>query len=342
MKKRVTLKDVALKAGLHQSAVSMALRNHPRIGKETRERIVRIAEQMGYRPDPGLSALAAYRNSLRSSEYRGEIALIGRNLPVQPASTLTTEAVILGMQARAERHGYRVAPFDLKDAALSPQRLNAILKARNIQGVVVARLDMHCLAFLHQIDWNAITTVGLGRWPAYPPVTRIEHNQYSSMQKILHRMLRRGYRRIGLMHTLRNLKEIAFHPESAYLQMLTRSRFANPHPTFYLDRRPLSELTAWAEANRLDAVVSSVPPASLVSGGDFRDLFPQRYGFACLNLHNFDGSVAGINQHLDTLGGRVIDVVVAQIQRGERGIPQTISHITTEGTWVEGDTLRKR
>ncbi len=339
MGKRITLRDVAGAAGVHLSSVSMALRNHPRIGKATRERIQRIAEEMGYRPDPGLSALAAYRSGLRPAEGRGEIGLIGLNLPGAPTAVTTTGAVVLGLRERAERLGYSIPSFDLKDPALTPRRLNGILRARNIQGVILTRMDLRRVEFLRKIDWNDITAVGLGRWPAFPPVPRIEHNQYATMQTILHRMLRRGYRRIGLVHNFRNLKGISFYPEAAYLQTLTRSRFAEPHPVFYLDRRPVEEFEEWAEANRLDAVISNLEPAALLRGNDYGDLFPQRYGFACLNLHTFDGSVAGVNQHLDLLGGRAVDVVVAQIQRGDRGFPPVTSHILIDGSWEEGATL---
>ena len=44
--------------------MSLALRNHPRLPLETRERIRSLAEKMGYRPDPFLRALVAYRGKM--------------------------------------------------------------------------------------------------------------------------------------------------------------------------------------------------------------------------------------------------------------------------------------
>src|ERR1035437_9617752 len=62
--RRVTLADVARKAGVHVTTVSLALRNHPRLPPHTRERIQALAKRLGYAPDPMLRALVAYRGKV--------------------------------------------------------------------------------------------------------------------------------------------------------------------------------------------------------------------------------------------------------------------------------------
>ncbi len=47
----VTLKDIAEKLNLHHTTVSKALRDHPDIKKETREKIKTLAEQLDYHPN---------------------------------------------------------------------------------------------------------------------------------------------------------------------------------------------------------------------------------------------------------------------------------------------------
>ena len=66
-KPRVLMKDVAKEAGVHQTTVSLALRNHPSLPKSTRDRIQELAHSMGYRPDPAISAIAAQRWSCGTS-----------------------------------------------------------------------------------------------------------------------------------------------------------------------------------------------------------------------------------------------------------------------------------
>jgi DNA-binding LacI/PurR family transcriptional regulator len=50
--------DVARKAGVDKSTVSLALSGSPKLPEATRSRIQRIAEELGYTPDPGLARLA--------------------------------------------------------------------------------------------------------------------------------------------------------------------------------------------------------------------------------------------------------------------------------------------
>jgi LacI family transcriptional regulator len=58
--KRVTMTDVARLAACSQSTVSVVLNNTPgiRISKETRERVIKVAEQLGYEIIPGHAALS--------------------------------------------------------------------------------------------------------------------------------------------------------------------------------------------------------------------------------------------------------------------------------------------
>lgn len=63
---RVTMADVASKVGVSRIAVSMALRDHHRISLATRKKVQRVAREMGFAPDPLLSALASARRHKRA------------------------------------------------------------------------------------------------------------------------------------------------------------------------------------------------------------------------------------------------------------------------------------
>ena len=49
-RRRVILKDIARKAGVHVTTVSLALRNHPRLPEITRKRIRRLRAKWGTSP----------------------------------------------------------------------------------------------------------------------------------------------------------------------------------------------------------------------------------------------------------------------------------------------------
>ena len=76
MAERTTIKDIAAAAGCSGATVSMALRHHPRIPHGTRARIESLAARMGYRPDPMLSSLIAYRLNRRPHPLRSVLAFV--------------------------------------------------------------------------------------------------------------------------------------------------------------------------------------------------------------------------------------------------------------------------
>jgi DNA-binding LacI/PurR family transcriptional regulator len=49
--RRITIKDIAKAANLTPSSVSRALNNHPRMSRETKEKVLKIAQKMGYSPN---------------------------------------------------------------------------------------------------------------------------------------------------------------------------------------------------------------------------------------------------------------------------------------------------
>ena len=59
--RRIGIEDVAAAANVSVATVSRALRHLPNVADSTRERVIGIAESMGYRPDPAASHLATGR-----------------------------------------------------------------------------------------------------------------------------------------------------------------------------------------------------------------------------------------------------------------------------------------
>ncbi len=54
----VTIEDVAEKAGVAVSTASMALNDKPSISSDTKEKVFRVAEELGYHPTAAARALA--------------------------------------------------------------------------------------------------------------------------------------------------------------------------------------------------------------------------------------------------------------------------------------------
>ena len=80
---RISLADIARKAGVHITTVSLALRDSPRLPVATKTRIKTLADEMGYQPDPMLSALTAYRRNAKIQQTQGTLAWITTTRDIQ-------------------------------------------------------------------------------------------------------------------------------------------------------------------------------------------------------------------------------------------------------------------
>ena len=70
MDRRPTLEDVATRAGVSRALVSIVMRNVPGASAETRERVRRAADEIGYRPDPRARRLRQLRTKLIGEMFR--------------------------------------------------------------------------------------------------------------------------------------------------------------------------------------------------------------------------------------------------------------------------------
>ena len=75
---RPSLRDIAKALGLSHVAVSLALRDSPRVSEARRAEVKAMADKLGYRPDPMLASLVAYRQSKRPAGIRACLGWINQ------------------------------------------------------------------------------------------------------------------------------------------------------------------------------------------------------------------------------------------------------------------------
>ena len=80
MNKKLTLHDIGRKLGLSATTISLALRDHPRISRETKDRISTLLEKMKYEPNRVARALVTGKSNLigvivpnSSDQYYAEV-----------------------------------------------------------------------------------------------------------------------------------------------------------------------------------------------------------------------------------------------------------------------------
>jgi DNA-binding LacI/PurR family transcriptional regulator len=135
-KKCLTIRQIAGEAGVHFTTVSKILRGQSRASAKTRERVLKVATEGGYCPNPLVSAWMAQRRVVRPASIHVNIAIIFERLRDRISNRFDRE---LGqvLVARARHHGFAANEFFLDDYPTF-EALGRVVRARGIQGIVWA------------------------------------------------------------------------------------------------------------------------------------------------------------------------------------------------------------
>lgn len=338
-KKRVTIRDIAAEAGVHFTTVSMALRNHPRLPAPTRKSIQKIAARLGYRPDPMLTALNAYRASRMPLHYQATIAWIN-NWPDR--RTLLTiqqfQEYFEGARARAQELGYTLEEFWLHEPGVSSDRLHRILKARNISTLLIAPQPFDAAPFPWDYREFSAVAFGYSLKPSLLHVVTSHH--FHSMNLIMQRLFELGYRRVGLIFPAGDDEKAENSCQGGLALSYLKWPQLQPIPPLLEEDPSDRELVLWLKAHRPDAVISFSHIARRLQALDQR--FPRDLGFVSLDLQRDEKTLSGIYQNDEIIGRTAVDLVVAMLHRGERDLPKVPIRTLVESEWIPGKTLRRQ
>lgn len=206
MARRPTIKDIARRAGVSESAVSFALNDRPGVSQDTRARIRRVAEELGWQPNSAARAL--------SGERAGAVGLV----LARPAQTLGVESFFLqlvsGIQEvlSADRVALLFQVVDGIDAECAVYR--RWWAERRVDGVLVVdpRTDDPRPELLTRLGLPAVMIGGTG---AGAPLSSVWADDARAMAQVVDHLYGLGHRRIthvaglpGLAHTARRIASL--------------------------------------------------------------------------------------------------------------------------------------
>ncbi len=337
---RSTQRDVARKAGVSQATVSMALSDNAFVALETRERIKQIAEEIGYQPDPYLVGLAAYRKRRSVPAFQATLAWLSNWHEARTSQWGgVSGAYFQGASARARVLGYKLEEHALKTEGMTPARMEQILLARNIQGILLPPQSRPG----SQLDFcfGRFSVVTFGYTLAAPQLHTVTLHHYRSVEILFRKLLNLGYQRPGL--AMRHREDIrtdriwsaAFWSEQRLLPANRRV------PLLLKETLDPERFLTWFKRYKPDVVIggrSDVLQWMIDAGVSV----PEEAGFATLNASEHDARLSGIWQNLQMTGAKALDLLIDMIHRGERGIPEVRSNLLIDATWVDGSTVRSQ
>ena len=340
----MTIRDIAERTGVSHVTVSYALRGMARVSTALRERICEEARRMGYRPDPMLRALSTYRRA-QHQETRIQSALAWLScwdLPEAMHTRKEFHAYWLGVKTVAENNGYRLESL-APNERLSVGRIQQIMRARNIRGVLIPPPQSTFSQDLSCFDWSKFAVVKFGHAFDRLPVNLVTSAHTHNAALAVRKMTERGYRRVGFVSTEYSIRRTLFL--SGVLLAQTDIEERDRVPFLSLSEADVKSgdperLRAWIERAKPDAILSNlseVPAMVRQAGYDI----PGDIGFAALSVHD-GNSDAGIDQKPFEIGKAACELVVSLILYGGWGYPEAPREVLIEGSWVDGSMLPVR
>ena len=334
----IPLQTIADLAGVSRSTVSLALRNRPKLAAATRERIQKIAEEIGYRPNSSISTLMTHLRSARTLLEQGVLAFL-TNHPTRDGwrkdEFRTYERFFEGAAARADRNGYRLDVFWMKEPGMTSSRMKKILEARGIQGAVIAPLlgrGGHL-----SLDISDLATVTFGVSVKRPKLHRVDNYQVQSVRTAMRELKRRGYRRIGFAAKRDDDRHVDYNWSTDYLEY--QHRVLGKHLPIYYPEVPTRETALeWIKSTQVDAIlcINTKIPKMIESSLPI----PEQLGVVILDRFDTDHAFAGIDGRPELSGAAAIDLLIGQLHRNERGVPTAPKLVLSEGIWVDGESVR--
>jgi LacI family transcriptional regulator len=132
--KPITIRDVAKEAGVSISTVSRAFNNYSDINSETREKILRISEELGYVPN------IVARSLVSSKNYR--LGLLIEDYDPAGLSNQMTFEIVMSFKNAATKQGFETVLLTTTSDMQKSERLDRLFSERHLDGAFIMGLKM--------------------------------------------------------------------------------------------------------------------------------------------------------------------------------------------------------
>jgi len=339
---KVTMGDLARQLGVSKNTVSLSLRHSPEIPAATRDRVLEVARQQGYTLNPVVSHLMA---ELRKSRTRGSQHTIGLLNAYRTRDAFrghpTIPAYVEGCRRRAQAQGYGIDRFWLHDPELDGPRLNRILLARGIRGlVVVGTMDENQLPDRFADIWAEHACIVTGVRTRKPRLSFCCVDHHGLVLEAVEQAIALGYRRPALVIPERIDRLVERRFSSGMWVGQQQLPAAQRVPAFFeieKARGDPARFHRWFDRAKPDVIFTlyHVVKEWIESRGL---QVPRDVGLIQLERRGAD-DWAGMDQHNDLTGEAAVDMVISQLHNNELGIPAQPRATLIEASWVPGKTV---
>jgi DNA-binding LacI/PurR family transcriptional regulator len=315
MVKKARLKDVARAAGVSHMTVSRVVRGERTVKAATAEKVRLFLRKLDYRPDPALSALAAYRMKRRAK-------IMGHVLAFLETERLDYNLLVLdGARGEATQLGYSVESFMLPSSAAGQHRLSRQLYYRGIGGLLIGPSNEP--RRLEGWNWSRFAPVSLGALQHRPAMHGVAMDYFHGLHAAYAGLRAMGYKRIGLF--LR--EDLEARTGHLWLGAYLSIRKPVLKPLLFANTRHVEwALRQWHARERPDAV--------LTIHREWHETFAEM-GVACAYLNDLTPQAGAPMIRFDPghIGREGVQLVHRLLQKREMGLPALPKMILLRGEW---------
>lgn len=182
----MTAKDVARHAGVAVSSVSRVFTGHEDVSESMRQRVLRAAAELEYRP-----------NLLARGLRRGETRTVG--LMVRDISNPLFADIIKGAEARLQEEGSAALLANATGGRLSDAEYIELLAERQVDGLILSLRSETDESTLRALRHASVPIVLLDREVEGVLLSAVLCDHFSGMYDAVDDLLRLGHRRIALI-----------------------------------------------------------------------------------------------------------------------------------------------
>lgn len=332
------MQTIATRAGVSLMTVSRALKNHPSIPPVTCARIRKIADELGYRPNPLVSALMAQLRSARMSKSAPTLAFLTNHAEEIFERWSFLGELYKGAADRAAALGYKLERFSLAESGMTPARMRGMLRARGIPGVILDPLPLHAPEL--EFDWSGFACASIGYSYKSVSLHRAVNDHFHAVSLAVESLTARGYQRIGMAIRHEDNDHSENRLAGGFMSFFPLLPTVRRIPVFFWSDDHEEGFAEWFREWEPDVVLTLHPIVrDWMRGMGLRA--PADVGLASLNLQSNHAWYSGINQNNLLIGSTAVELVIEQIHHNEHGVPREPKTVMTRGYWVDGTTARK-
>ena len=188
-----TIKDIAKILKLSPSTISRALKDSHQISKETKKKVLDLAESLNYRPNPFALGLKERKTK--------NIGIVVSEI----ANSFFSQA-INGIESVAQEKGYNVVITQSKELLEREKLALQFLASRSVDGIIISvSTETSDYTHIQTLYEKGLPIVSFDRIVNFPNIHKVKLDNFEGTYKATKHLLNNGFKKISLLASAQHL-----------------------------------------------------------------------------------------------------------------------------------------